>query len=121
MTDPERKDFEESIGKAMESTARLTALKVAPQTPASLSEQWDKIQQHDEALRARVSREKTDIIAHHDRMWTEITVDFNRRVQEAMMEIEGKRREALRRLTDETAEKIREHDLLVRRMAQRLL
>lgn len=95
-----------------------TPLRPAPKTQASLTEQWGLLEKIETELRDRIRRERTEIIANHDRRWIDIQNDFKQRISEEVAKLERLRDLELAELTEQTQEKIREHEILAKRMAK---
>jgi hypothetical protein len=111
------KELEDVIGKAVAEPVKPTPLRTVPPPPAqSLTQQWDTLAKIESELRTRIRRERGMITAEHDRLWTETRTDYDRRIDEAVAKLESERQTALRTLADQTAAKLREHDLLKERM-----
>jgi hypothetical protein len=94
-------------------------LKVAPirqDKPVSLTEQWSRLVEIDKELRDRVRRSRSEMMAAFDAAVVAIKTDFDRRVEEAVADLEAKRQQELRRLTNDTEAKLRDLDLLAARM-----
>lgn len=84
--------------------------------PMTLTDQLNNLQQAEQILRRRLRRERMDIQARYDAMVVEINADFDRRIEYAISGLEDDRRAALARMRDSTAERLREHELLVQKM-----
>jgi hypothetical protein len=110
------KELEDVIGKAVAEPVKPTPLRPIPPAPQSLTQQWDALTRIESELRNRIRRERGMIIAEHDRLWTETKTDYDRRIDDAVAKLESERQAALRTLADQTAVKLREHDLLKERM-----
>jgi hypothetical protein len=82
----------------------------------TLSQQWDMGEKIMAEIRDRVRRERQGIIAEYDRGVTDIESEFTARIEEAIASLEAEKRLALRTLADNTAQKLREHELLAKRM-----
>ena len=95
---------------------RPTLRSITPQ-PVSFSEQWDKLEIIERELRDRIRRDRNTIIAEHDRLWVSIQTDYTQRISEEVARLEKMREADLHELTGKTTEKLREHDLLAKRMA----
>ena len=112
------KNLENEMAKEFPE-ARQT-LKVAPirqdKAPVSLTEQWSRLEQIDRELRIRIRRERTDMMAAFDAAVVAIKTDFDRRVEEAVADLDDKRQQEMRRLTNDTEAKLRDLDLLAARM-----
>ena len=117
MTSEIEKDLEAVLDKAAAEVARPSPLRPVPSKPVSLSEQWAQKERIEQELYQRVRRQKIDILAEHDRLWAETKSDFERRIDFAVSKLEAERRQALKTLADQTAEKLRDHDLLMQRIA----
>ena len=110
------KELDEAIGKAVAETIKPSPLRPVPPKPLSLSDQWSKLQAIDQELRNRIRRERMMISAEFDRLLLETNADYDRRIDDATTRLDAERRTAIQVLIDQTAEKLREHELLARRM-----
>ena len=96
-----------------QATSTLRA--VTPQ-PVSLTDQWSKLEIIERELRDRIRRDRNTILAEHDKVWVDIQSDYAQRMSEEMSRLEKMRDADLQELTGKTAEKLREHELLAKRM-----
>ena len=119
MSEPElENELVDSIGKAMEETVRPPpTLRPVPPKPMGLSDQWTKLQAIDRELRSRIRQEKLMLSAEFDRLLLATNADYDQRIDDAVAKMENERRAAVQALVAQTAEKLREHELLARRMA----
>jgi hypothetical protein len=97
---------------------RPTPLRMAPKQEhaPTLFQQWTMLENIETELRDRIRRERTVIHADHDRRWVAITNEFNERISEEVAKLEKARDNALKELTAETQEKLRDHEILTQRM-----
>lgn len=93
-------------------------LRVAPKAPVSLTEQWGLLEKIETELRDRIRRERTDIIAAYEARRVSIVNDYNQRITEEIAKLEKLRDIEMAELNEQTQEKIREHELLAKRMAK---
>lgn len=115
--DEAEKALDAAIGKAVEETMKPLPLRTVPPKPVSLSEQWGKAQAIEVELRSRVQREKMAAKAEFDRLMLDIRTDYERRRDDALTILYKEERNAMQRLIEQTAEKLRELELLAQRMA----
>lgn len=109
--------IEEAVAEPPPPAPKPTpVLRPVPVKPTSLTEQWAQKERIEQELFQRIRREKMTIIASHDANWAKIKADFEVRIDLAVSQLETERRRALQALTDDTAEKLREHELLMRRI-----
>ena len=83
----------------------------------SLTDQWLKLEGIEQELRRRIRRERLAISAAYDKQVVEINQETDRKVEEALMKLESERHALLQALAATTAEKLREHELLAKRMS----
>jgi hypothetical protein len=122
MTNDPEKQLDAAIGEIIAAgAAKPMALRPVPPKPVSLADQWDQKEKIEQQLRHRIRRERGMIIAEHDRLWAETKSDYERRIDDAVMGLELQRNQALETLRGQTAEKLRENDLLAQRMDRSLL
>lgn len=82
----------------------------------TLHDQWSMLERVDRELRERIRREKQELMTNYDRSVVEIETIYNIKIGDAIAAIETERREKLSSLADQFAQKIREHELLAKRM-----
>jgi len=110
-------ELETAVADAVSEEAHDDSPPVETQSrPLTLAEQLGTIQRAEQELRRRLRRERMDIQARYDAMVVEINNDFDRRIEYAVTGLEDDRRAALARMRDSTAERLREHELLVQKM-----
>jgi hypothetical protein len=111
------RELEDSVETAVAEVAKpAPSLRPVPKQPPSLLDQWDLKERIEAELRQRARRERTAIIAEHDRAWMDASADYDRKLEEATTRIENERRAFLSSLSKRTDERLREHDILVRKM-----
>jgi hypothetical protein len=108
--------FAKELETILEREHKAPALKPVPKVDLTLAQQWDMGEKIMTELRDRVRRERQGIIAEYDRGVTDLESDFTARIEEAIASLEAEKRTALRTLADNTAQKLREHELLAKRM-----
>jgi hypothetical protein len=120
MTDADKaiaKDLEDEVARAVDEMQKPpTQLKPVQPRPQTLSEQWSRGQQIMEELKRRVQRERMAIQAEFDRLLVETNTDFDKRVDDAVARLDKDRRVAIQTLVDQTADRLREHELLAQKM-----
>jgi hypothetical protein len=67
-------------------------------------------------LRDRIRKERVSIIAEYDRSVVEIENLYAEKISNAIAELEQEKKNELRDLVDRVSVKLREHDLLTKRM-----
>jgi hypothetical protein len=111
------KAMETVVEKAVSETRERPSLNtVSMPHPVSLSDQWIKLERIEAELRTRIRRERMAITAEYERLVVETNQDFDRRADDMATKLEADRRNALQTLANGTAEKLREHELLSKRM-----
>jgi hypothetical protein len=118
MTEME-KELEAALTKAASEIGPFERQPLRPITmpkPVSLTDQWTKLESIERELRTRIRRERMMITAEYERLVVETNTDFDKRVDDALTKLDHERRTALQNLADHTAEKLREHELLTKRM-----
>lgn len=83
---------------------------------ASIGDQLTRLQLVEHELRARIRRERGAIIAEHDRRWVDIQNDYAQRIPEEVARLEKLRDDELKELAAATAERLRENELVAKRM-----
>jgi hypothetical protein len=99
----------------MSETKENTLRSITPQA-VSLSDQWTKLETIERELRDRIRRDRNTILAEHDRLWVSIQSDYTQRISEEVARLEKMREADLHELTVKTAEQLREHEMLAKRM-----
>lgn len=117
MTQEQEKEMEDAVEQAVEQAVQET-VKAFPARhhTATLSTQWETLARYERELRDRVRRERLAIVAEFERLATETKGDFDRRIDDAVTQLEVQRNTALRVLRDQMEARLREHDLLSQRM-----
>jgi len=95
-----------------------TPLRAAPRPAQSLTEQWGLLEKIETELRDRIRRERTEIVADYEARRVTIVNDYNQRITEELAKLEKLRDLELAELNEKTQERIREHELLAKRMAK---
>jgi hypothetical protein len=117
MTSEQEKLMEDAVEQAVEQAVEETVKPFPPRHhTATLTTQWETLARYDAELRNRVRRERLEIVAEFERLATEAKGDFDRRVDDALAQLEAQRTTALRVLRDQMEARLREHDLLSQRM-----
>ena len=88
----------------------------APPPALTPSDVWDKLKERERAVQKRVNRERWSIKEEFDRTVLSINQDFDRRVDDALTMLADKRRYTLQALSDSTAKRLKDLDLLIHRM-----
>lgn len=83
---------------------------------ASLAEQWSKVERVGADLRERARKERQQIISNYDRNVVELQTAYNEKIENTVAMLKQDEQIELRRLADDTAAKLREHELLIKRM-----
>lgn len=87
-----------------------------PHKEVSLADQWTTLEKIDRELRDRIRKERVSIIAEYDRSVVEIENLYAEKISNAIAELEQEKKNELRDLVDRVSVKLREHDLLTKRM-----
>jgi hypothetical protein len=120
MTSEQQKQMEDDVEQAVEQAVQEVQETVktfpARHHTATLSTQWETLARYERELRDRVRRERLAIVADFERLATETKGDFDRRIDDAVVQLEVQRNTALRVLRDQMEARLREHDLLSQRM-----
>ena len=96
-------------------TSEPERIREVPKTVPTLTDQWGMLENIERELRDRIRREHGSILAEHDRRWVDIQNDYRQRISEEVAGLEKQRDVELKELTDQTALKLREHELLAKR------
>ena len=113
------KDFEREMTKDLPGTRVPLSIRPVPKPElkeVSLTEQWAVVEKFEHELRERIRKERVDIIAENDRRWTEIQNDYARSLSEMKAKLDKEREAAMRRLETETMARLRDNDLLSKRI-----
>ena len=87
-----------------------------PHKEVSLADQWTTLEKIDRELRERIRKERISIIAEYDRNVVEIENLYAEKISNTVAAIEQEKKNELRELVDKVSEKLRDHDMLTKRM-----
>jgi hypothetical protein len=107
------KELETAITQAVSDMRPLRA--VTPRQ-TTVTEQWKRLKTIERDLRERIARERVDIMADHERKWTEIHSDNARRKSDALAKLDRDLEDNKTVLIAETQSKLREHDMLLKQL-----
>jgi hypothetical protein len=110
------KDMEKALDGAIKETARATATVRPLNASASLTEQWTRLELVERELRERIRRERLTLVHEYERRRLEISSDYEKKIGEEVSKLERARDNELAALTEEVERKVREHELLTKRM-----
>ena len=88
------------------------------QREATLSEQWSTLEKIDRELRERIRKERLAIVSQFDTAVVEIENTYREKIENSVALLEQQKKDALADLAHQTAQKLREHDLLNQRMSK---
>lgn len=113
MTENVSKTIDEAFDKELRAQSRPV---VVEKKQATVTEQWAMLEKIDRELRDRIRRERQQIISEYDRNVVELENAYSEKIGNTVAMLEQDKKNELSKLAYDTADKLRNHDLLAKRM-----
>lgn len=110
------KNLDSSLTTEFQPLRRPLSLR-STEKKVTLTDQWTMLEKIDRELRERIRKERQQIIAQFDRDVVELNNAYTEKIENTIAMLEQDKKNELRELTDKTAQKLQEHDLLSKRMS----